>query len=107
MQPPETLSYKALLHCGCYALVRRGEVVYVGMTKKLWIRLYSHCNARGRPVPYKVGQNRIGNGIQFDDIWVWPCMLGQLDVLEVHLIQKYPMHKPAISLGSLSRCTTG
>jgi len=89
MQPPETISYKALLHCGCYALVRKGEVVYVGMTRRLWVRLYAHCNARGKPLTQKVGQNRKGNGIGFDDIWVWPCMLGQLDVLEVHLIRKY------------------
>lgn len=89
MQPPETISYRALLHCGVYALVRKGEVVYIGMTRKLWIRLYAHCNARGKPLPQKAGQNRNGNGITFDDIWVWPCMLGQLDSLEVHLIQKY------------------
>ena len=83
------LSFKALLHCGVYALVRRGEVVYVGKSKKLWIRLYTHCNGRGKMLPLPVGYNTQKRGINFDDIWVWPCMLGQLDTLEVHLIQKY------------------
>ncbi len=83
------LSFKALLHCGVYALVRRGEVVYVGKTKKLWVRLYNHCNERGKVLPKRSGVKGLG----FDDIWVWPCMLGQLDTLEVHLIQKYvPKH---------------
>lgn len=83
------LSFKALLHCGVYALVKKDEVVYVGKTKKLWIRLYNHCNERGKVLPKRSG----AKGVPFDDIWVWPCMLGQLDSLEVHLIQKYlPRH---------------
>lgn len=89
MQPTETISFKALLHCGVYALVRRGTVVYVGKSKKLWIRLYAHCNARGKMLPLPVGYNTQKRGVNFDDIWVWPCMLGQLDTLEVHLIRKY------------------
>jgi len=40
-------------------------------------------------LPLPVGYNTQKRGISFDDIWVWPCMLGQLDTLEVHLIRKY------------------
>ena len=89
MLPNGVLSFKALMHCGVYALVRKGEIVYVGKTKKLWIRLYAHCNGRAKLPPMPVGYTTQKKGIQFDDIWVWPCMWGQLDSLEVCLIQKY------------------
>src|SRR5882762_7478218 len=89
MMPHGVVSFHALLHCGVYALLRRGEVVYVGKSKKLWIRLYNHCNNRGKVLYLPPGYTTPKKGIQFDDIWVWPCMLGQLDSLEVCLIQKY------------------
>jgi len=40
-------------------------------------------------LPLPVGYNTQKKGVNFDDIWVWPCMLGQLDTLEVHLIRQY------------------
>lgn len=44
-------------------------------------------------MPMQVGYRTQKKGVSFDDIWVWPCMLGQLDTLEVHLIRKYmPKH---------------
>ncbi|SRR6266478_1493685 len=89
LRPEGTISFYSLMHCGVYALVRRGEIVYIGKSRKLWVRLYNHCNNRGKVVYLPEGCLRQNKGISFDDIWVWPCMLGQLDTLEVHLIQKY------------------
>lgn len=89
LRPEGTISFYSLMHCGVYALVRRGEIVYIGKSRKLWIRLYNHCNNRGKVVYLPEGCLRQNKGINFDDIWIWPCMLGQMDSLEVHLIHKY------------------
>jgi len=35
------------------------------------------------------GPMEAGRGINFDGIWFLPCMLGQLGILEVHLIREY------------------
>ncbi len=71
------------LHCAVYALRKRRVVVYVGKSKKPLTRLYSHVNARGK-FP-QVGVKKIS----FDEIWIRPCMLSELDALEVEMIRKY------------------
>lgn len=93
MPEHQFLDISKLLHCGVYALLRKGEVVYVGKSKKPLVRLYAHYNAQGKRVPRQVGNNNVKQGIVFDGIWFIPCMLGQLDILEVHFIRKYqPKH---------------
>jgi hypothetical protein len=83
-----------LLHCGCYALLKKGEVIYVGKSKKPMVRLYTHFSNRGKVL----GQNMWGGysgptlndrGVNFDGVWFWPCMLGQLGTIEMYLIRKY------------------
>jgi len=83
-----------LLHCGCYALLKKGEVIYVGKSKKPMVRLYTHFSNRGKVL----GQNMWGGysgptlndrGVSFDGVWFWPCMLGQLGTIEMYLIRKY------------------
>lgn len=96
-----------LLHCGVYALLRRGEVIYVGKSTKPLIRLYSHLRNRGklmgRSINPEAGPIVNGRGIMFDGIWFLPCMLGQLATLEDYFIRKHlPKHnvrgKPLISI---------
>lgn len=79
----------AILHCAVYALVWRREVVYVGKTNQPWVRLYSHVRARGKTIHRPVGYRQVKQGIKFDQVFVRPCMLGQLDELEVQMIHKY------------------
>ena len=88
------LDISKLLHCGAYALLRRGEVVYVGKSKKPLVRLCTHLSRRGKEMSENMwggysGPQLNGKGIKFDGVWFWPCMLGQLDVIEVALIRKY------------------
>lgn len=82
-----------LLHCGVYALLRRGEVVYVGKSTKPLIRIYSHLRNRGkemkRTINPEAGPTANGRGIMFDGLWFLPCMLGQMDTLEGYFIRKY------------------
>lgn len=82
--------YGALLHCAVYALVRRGVVVYIGKSKFLTTRIHEHIRKRGKTPAKKLlyGTSEY-KGMMFDDIWVRPCMLGELDHLEVQMIRKY------------------
>lgn len=85
-----------LMHCGVYALLRKGEVVYVGKSKQPLMRLHTHMLNR-KQVMGKVfsgsysGPMEANKGINFDGIWFLPCMLGQLSILEAHLIRE---HRP-------------
>lgn len=81
------------LHCAVYALVRRGEVVYVGQSKKPLTRLYSHAQGRGKLESWRAGYVKRKVGFAFDSIWLRPCMLAELDTLEESMIKKYqPKH---------------
>lgn len=82
-----------LLHCAVYALLRKGEVVYVGQSKRPMTRIYSHVHKRGKLSPWKPGIRERKVGFAFDGIWVRPCMLSELDGLEQEMIRKYqPKH---------------
>lgn len=84
-----------MMHCGVYALVKKGEVVYVGKSRQPLMRVHIHVRNRGR----KLGTNLYGKsdtgpavngkGITFDSAWFLPCMLGQLGTLEVHFIKMF------------------
>lgn len=100
------LDYSDVLHCGVYALVQGEEVVYVGKSKAPLMRIYSHANAQGKLGPWRAGYKHRKTGFRFDGIWFRPCMLRELDALEVEMIQKYrPRHnvkdKPTVSLEEL------
>lgn len=80
-----------ILRAGVYALCHRGVVIYVGKTKSMLTRIYTHKNmwsAKRRkgvsipswlPVP----------GIMFDQIFIRPCAVEALDSLEAAMINKY------------------
>ncbi len=92
-----------LMHCGVYALLKKGEVVYVGKTKQPMQRIYRHVYNRGKPLGTTINSQSNakcptfnGKGITFDSVWFLPCMLGQLSVLEVHFIRMFmPKHNVA------------
>lgn len=95
MEGPEDegfADFSAILHCGVYALVRKGVVVYVGQSKSLSERLVVHIRAKSRSLAKRTGffgSNQIKSGFAFDAIWVRPCMLADLDRLEIEYIRKW------------------
>lgn len=82
----------AILNCAVYALVRKGKVVYVGQSRSAHARISTHCRMRRKRAPKEGSRNSIA-GIAFDEIWVRPTTLGQLDLLEAAMIKKHqPKH---------------
>jgi hypothetical protein len=78
----------AMLSGGVYALVHRGVVVYVGKSKVMLGRVYSHRVAWGRKSQKAVGLKPI-KGILFDAIWIRPCPSAEIDDLEYTMINLY------------------
>lgn len=79
-----------ILRCGVYALCKRGVVIYVGKSKSLYSRIYTHKHfanrgAKGRTVPSWLPTK----GIQFDEVFIRPCRLEELDTLEAEMINLY------------------
>lgn len=102
--------FSALMHCGVYALVRKGIVVYVGQSKTLATRLHGQLVHRGKPSKKSYFGSNVYKGVVFDEIWVKPCMLQELDKIEIEMIKKYlpkynvkhkPIPPPDISLDTL------
>lgn len=82
-----------LLRAGVYALCKRGVVIYVGKSKSLYSRIYTHKHfanrgAKGRPIPAWLPVK----GIQFDQVFIRPCALEDLDRLEYEMINLYKPH---------------
>lgn len=74
----------AMLQSGIYALVRHGEVVYVGQSKVMLARVCNHRTAWGRRK--LTGKAR---GVVFDSIWVMPVHVDRLNEVEYDMIQRY------------------
>lgn len=74
-----------ILKSGVYALLWRGQVVYIGKSKSMLIRIYTHrSNSRGKVpswLPVK--------GITFDDVHIRPCHVDLLDELEYEMINLF------------------
>lgn len=78
----------AIVRPGVYALVREGAVVYVGQGKRPSARIEAHRSNWGRKaVPAWMPQSL--RGILFDEAWVMPCRVEDLDRLERALIDLY------------------
>ncbi len=75
------------LKSGVYALVSQGQVVYVGKSKCMLVRIYSHRNAKSKkgslPSWFPV------KGIAFDEIHIQPCHPDRIDELENQMINRY------------------
>jgi hypothetical protein len=74
-----------ILHSGVYALVWRGQVVYIGKSKKMLARIYTHKLMVGKSKSMFTS----AVGVRFDDIFVCPCPIEKLDELEKEMINLY------------------
>ena len=97
---PGFLAAGEILKSGVYALLYRGEVIYIGKSKSMLARIYSHkANARGKApawMPVK--------GFIFDDIAIRPCHVDLLDELEYEMINLYkPRHNTLLKHTGKSR----
>lgn len=77
-----------ILQGGVYALVHRGIVVYVGKSKVMLGRVYTHRVAWGKKSKAQVGL-KPQKGILFDSIWIRPCPLTEIDAIESAMINLY------------------
>lgn len=73
-----------ILECGVYILLRRSVVVYVGQSRSMVRRIYTHMSHVGQKHWLKSQR-----GFVFDEIWVKPCSIEELDTLERAMITKY------------------
>lgn len=89
-----------ILKCGVYALVYRGEVVYVGKSKSMLGRIYAHRSLRGkRTMPWLPIK-----GLLFDEIHIRPCHPDVIDDVEYEMINLYkPRHNIALKHSGKSR----
>ena len=75
------------LRCGVYALLMKGKVIYIGKSKCMLVRIYSHRNAKSKrgslPSWFPI------KGIAFDEVHVRPCHPDSLDKLEFDMINLY------------------
>lgn len=85
-----------VLASGVYALVSKGEVVYVGKSKCMLTRVYSHRSLRSRRAPSWMPIK----GIQFDQVFVLPVHVDRLDAVEREMINRYkPRHNNLLKNG--------
>jgi excinuclease UvrABC nuclease subunit len=82
-----------LLRSGIYVLVKRGVVIYVGKSKSLYSRIYTHKHfanrgAKGKAVPSWLPVK----GMQFDEVHIRYVHVDDLDRVEAETINKYKPH---------------
>ena len=86
-------------YAGCYALLNKGTVVYVGQSKNVFTRVSNHRNTLRRWLVRKSNYNEdqgvIGKIIHFDTVRVYPCSEEELDQLERRLIYD---HQPELNV---------
>lgn len=94
MQLDGFLDVSSLLRAGVYALCRRGVVIYVGKSKSLYQRIYTHRNlsSRGKDKKMPAWMPQSLKGIAFDEVLIRPCRLEELDALEEQMINLYKPH---------------
>ena len=85
-----------ILKAGVYALVKNGVVIYVGKSRQVYARLYAHRSTAGRAARAKLNGKPSpiptwlpAKGFVFDQVFVRPCTLDQLDSLERDMINLY------------------
>lgn len=88
---PGAFDVSEILRSGCYILLARGEVVYVGKAKAMLQRVYAHRNLwsakrRGKPIPSWLTPVK---DIYFDEVHVVPVPLDRVDEVERQLIDIY------------------
>ena len=110
------LNVGKMLESGVYALVWRREVVYVGKSKVMLTRIYSHRNAWGDKRQRKSRRSLPSwfptAGILFDDVWVMPTPVHRLDEVEREMIARFrprfnQLLVPKVPLPSLAQLGLG
>lgn len=79
-----------ILSPGVYALVKSGTVIYVGKSRSMYSRIYTHRTTanrakKGRDIPSWLPVK----GFVFDQVFVRKCRLEELDDLEAQMINRY------------------
>ena len=79
-----------VLLSGVYALVSKGTVIYVGQSKSLYQRIYAHrTRARRIEKGQKLPDWISARAFVFDQVFIRPAPLDQLDQLEQEAIERY------------------
>ena len=80
-----------ILKSGVYALCHKGVVIYVGKSKSMLTRIYTHKNiwAQKRRPGSVVPSWLPVPGIMFDEVHIQPAPLDKLDELERAMIDRY------------------
>ena len=82
-----------LLRSGVYILVKRGVVIYVGKSKSLYSRIYTHKHFANRGAKGKTIASWLPvKGMQFDEVHIRYCHVDALDRVETETINKYKPH---------------
>jgi hypothetical protein len=76
------------LRCGIYALCYRGQVIYVGQSKCMLVRVYSHRHARNKKAAQLPSWFPI-RGIVYDEVHVLPVHPDRLDEVEREMINRF------------------
>ncbi len=88
-----------ILRCGVYVLVLKGRVVYVGKSKSMLVRVYTHRQVWSAKRRGKVPDWLNVKGILFDAIYVQPCAEDRVDALERQMIDRFrPEHNILVSM---------
>ena len=75
-----------MLAAGVYLLCHKGKVVYVGKSKCMLVRTYSHRNSRNnRSLPKAIQ----AKGIPYDEVHVMACHPDKIDSVEFEMINLY------------------
>lgn len=80
-----------VLSAGVYALCRKGVVLYVGKSKKPLARINAHRRKwidKRKRVPL-ADQYFSGPALLFDQVFIRPCKIEDLDKLETEMINLY------------------
>lgn len=77
----------AFLQSGVYALVHRGQVVYIGKAKAMITRVATHRSNARRKTPSWLPDS--AKGIVFDEVHIQPCHPDRIDELEYAMINLY------------------
>lgn len=90
-----------VLKAGVYALVKNGVVIYVGKSKSVYQRIYTHRHLAKRAKQGKTIPDWLPTkGFVFDQVYIRPCTVDELDALEVEMINKYkPRYNESLKNG--------
>lgn len=104
---PEFINVGEVLESGVYMLVYKGSVVYVGKAKMMLARIAFHLDQKTKPNAKRTFNTDLGKRyvkyIPFDDIWIRPIPIGELDAEEVAMIRK---HQPRYNVRHNSQTKT-